>query len=73
VKHVIQIDAHLEQPNDLNRLHPSLRETFVSLPGGDSMLTPEQLDAVFGGDRRALRDMAKLLFQTLEIEQNTDR
>jgi hypothetical protein len=37
------------------------------------MLTPAQLDAVFGGDRRALRDMAKLIFQTLETTQNTDR
>ena len=54
----------------LRRLHPSLRATFVSLPGGDSMLTPEQLDAVFGGDLRALRDMAKLVFQTSTTEPN---
>ncbi|MDX2141336.1 MAG: hypothetical protein SF123_24840 [Chloroflexota bacterium] len=51
-----------EQACDVERLHPSLRATFVSLPGGDSMLTPEQLDAIFGGDRRALRDMTKLIF-----------
>lgn len=62
-----------EDSNDLDRLHPSLRDSFVSLPGGSNMLTSEQLDAVFGGDRCALRDMAKLLFQTLETEQNTDR
>lgn len=65
-----QNTAQPEQSNDLGRLHPSLRATFVSLPGGDSMLTPEQLDAIFGGDRRALRDMAKLIFQTPETEQN---
>jgi hypothetical protein len=73
VERAKQNTAQPEQPNDLDRLHPSLRATFVSLPGGDSMLTPEQLDAIFGGDRRALRDMAKLLFQTLETEQNTDK
>ena len=50
----------------LDWLHPSLRETFVSLPGGEELLTPEQLDALFGGDHRALRDMASLLFQNLE-------
>ncbi|MCK6581305.1 MAG: hypothetical protein L6Q98_24710 [Anaerolineae bacterium] len=65
-----QNTAQSEESNDLDRLHPSLRTTFVSLPGGDSMLTPEQLDAIFGGDRRALRDMAKLIFQTPETEQN---
>lgn len=43
-------------------LHPSLREKFVSLPGGSEVLTPEQLDAVFGGDRGALRDLARLIF-----------
>jgi hypothetical protein len=57
-------DAMLEEDPRLGRLHPSLRATFVSLPGGHSILTPEQLDAIFGGDRRALRDMAKLVFQT---------
>lgn len=67
-----QSTAQPAQSNDPERLHPSLRDSYVSLPGGDSMLTPEQLDVVFGGDRRALRDIAKLLFQTLETEQNTD-
>lgn len=70
MEHTAQINAQPEQTHDLDRLHPSLRETFVSLPGGDSMLTPEQLDAVFGGDRRALRDMAKLIFKMDETEHN---
>jgi hypothetical protein len=34
------------------------------------MLTLEQLDAVFGGDRRALRDMVKLIFQMPETDHN---
>jgi hypothetical protein len=63
-------DAIFEDDPLLGRLHPSLRETYLSLPGGDSMLTPEQLDAIFGGDRRALRDMAKLVFQTPTTESN---
>jgi hypothetical protein len=70
VERAKQNTAQPEQSNDLDRLHPSLRATFISLPGGDSMLTSEQLDAIFGGDRRALRDMAKLVFQTPETEQN---
>jgi len=57
----------------LDCLHPSLRETFVSLPGGDSMLTPEQLDSLFGGDRRALRDMAQLIFKTDKTDDNKVR
>ena len=59
-----------EEDSLLRLLHPSLRATFVSLPGGDSMLTPEQLDAIFGGDLRALRDMAKLVFQTPTKDHN---
>jgi hypothetical protein len=42
-------------------LQPSLREKFVNLPGGSEVLTPEQLDAVFGGDRGTLRDLARLI------------
>ncbi|MDX2138168.1 MAG: hypothetical protein SF123_08730 [Chloroflexota bacterium] len=53
------------------RLHPSLRDSFVSLPGNGTILTPEQLDAIFGGDRRALRDIAKLVFQMPETDHNT--
>lgn len=59
-----------EFEDSINRLHPSLRDGFVSLPGGESMLTLEQLDAVFGGDRRALRDMVKLIFQMPETDHN---
>jgi hypothetical protein len=70
VSRIAQIKAQPEQENQLERLHSSLRETFVSLPGGGSLLTPEQLDAVLGGDRRAIHDIAKLLFQTREIDQN---
>ena len=73
MEHQTQDHTQSENECNLERLHPSLRDTFVSLPGGHNMLTPEQLDAVFGGDRRALRDMAKLLFQSLETEQNIDR
>lgn len=70
---VIQPTAQSAQSNELDHLHPSLKDSFVSLPGGSTMLTPAQLDAVFGGDRRALRDIAKLIFQTLETAQNTDK
>lgn len=66
----VPTDAMFKENPMWGRLHPSLRATFVSLPGGDSMLTPEQLDAVFGGDLRALRDMAKLVFQTPPTEPN---
>jgi len=69
VEHAAQINKLLDQENGLDRLHPSLRDSFVSLPGGSSMLTPEQLDAIFGGDRRALRDIAKLIFQPDDFEQ----
>ena len=70
MEHQTQNHTQSENESNLERLHPSLRDTFVSLPGGDSMLTLEQLDAVFVGDRRALRDIAKLIFQTEETEQN---
>ena len=63
MEHQVRISA---PDMDLEQIHPSLRETFVSLPGGEELLTPEQLDAIFGGDHRALRDMASLLFQNLE-------
>ena len=66
----VPTDAMFEEDPMWGQLHPSLRATFVSLPGRDSMLTPEQLDAVFGGDRRALRDMVKLVFQTPPTEPN---
>ncbi|MBK8022303.1 MAG: hypothetical protein IPK19_12955 [Chloroflexi bacterium] len=56
-----------------DRLHPELQSSFVSLPGGGTQLTSEQLDAVFGGDRRALRDIAKLIYQTAKTDQNTVR
>lgn len=59
-----------ERQCPLDRLHPSLHATFVSLPGGSNLLTPEQLDAVFGGDRRALRDIANLIFKIDENDHN---
>jgi hypothetical protein len=50
------------------RLHPSLQESFVALPPAGIRLTPEQLEAVFGGDLRGLREMARLVFQPGESE-----
>lgn len=42
------------------RVHESLRESFTPLPPKGTVLSPEQLQAVFGGDLRALKDMARL-------------
>lgn len=42
------------------RVHESLRESFTPLPPKGTVLSPEQLQAVFGGDLKALKDMARL-------------
>jgi hypothetical protein len=59
--------ANTQQPSAANvaeRVHPSLRASFVPLPGVNTVLTDEQLDAVFGGDLDALRDMLRLVRQS---------
>ena len=46
------------------RVHESLRESFTPLPPKGTALSPEQLQAVFGGDLRALKDMARLTWKS---------
>jgi hypothetical protein len=63
--------ANTHQPSEVKlaeRVHPSLRASFVPLPGVDTVLTDEQLDAVFGGDLSALRDMLRLVRQSSESD-----
>lgn len=48
----------------LDHLHPNLRESFVPLPKTGVALTSEQLHAIFGGDLRAFRDMAQLVYES---------
>jgi hypothetical protein len=50
----------------IERLHPSLKESFVPLPPKGTRLTPIQLEAVFAGDLRALRDLARLAYKSGE-------
>jgi hypothetical protein len=50
----------------VERLHPSLKESFVPLPPKGTRLTPQQLEAVFAGDLRALRDLARLVYKSGE-------
>lgn len=50
----------------VERLHPSLKESFVPLPPKGTRLTPQQLEAVFAGDLRALRDLARLAYKSSE-------
>ena len=52
----------------IERLHPSLQESFVPLPPAGTRLTPKQLEAVFGGDLRGLHEIARLVHQTGEFE-----
>jgi hypothetical protein len=54
----------------LEHLHHSLRESFVPLPPVGTTLNQQQLCAVFGGDLRALFDVARLahLINTFETE-----
>jgi hypothetical protein len=74
-------DQHKSQPGDfyaaegidvstprevMERLHPSLRESFVPLPPVGTTLTQAQLDAVFAGDLRVLRDLARLAYKSCE-------
>lgn len=48
-------------PQELeDRIHPSLRESFTPLPPVGTLLTDDQLNAVFSGDRRVLRDLWRL-------------
>ena len=53
-----------------NRLpvHLSLQASFVALPPAGTVLSPEQLQAIFGGDVRALRDLAQLAYKSDETE-----
>lgn len=60
MEHQVEIRA-------LDWLHPSLRETFVSLPGGEELLTPEQIDAIFGGDLHAIGDVCKPIWSVRPI------
>lgn len=50
-------------PPLLEQIHPSLRDSFMALPPLGTPLTEEQLQAVFGGDVRALRDLWLLAYQ----------
>jgi hypothetical protein len=42
------------------RVHESLRESFTPLPPKGTTLSPEQLQAVFGGDLKTLKEMTRL-------------
>ena len=45
----------------LDRLHPSLRESFVALPPAGIPLSSEQLSALFGGATQAvLHDFVRI-------------
>ena len=59
-----------EPDNADNRLplHPSLHASFVALPPAGVVLTSKQLQAIFGGDLRALRDLAQLAYHSDETE-----
>lgn len=46
----------------LEHLHHSLRESFVLLPPVGIRLNQQHLDAIFGGDLRALSEVAKLAY-----------
>jgi hypothetical protein len=61
-------DRILKEP--LEHLHHSLRESFVPLPPVGTTLNQRQLIAVFGGDLRALYDVARLAYHmnTFETE-----
>ena len=48
------------------RLHPSLQESFVPLPSVGTRLNDDQLAAVFAGDLRVLRDLARLAYKSSE-------
>lgn len=50
----------------VERLHSSFRETFIPLPEQGQMLTDEQLDALFGGNPTALRDLVRLARQPVQ-------
>jgi hypothetical protein len=62
----------LLEPDDDDKhsqhLHPSLQVSFVALPPTGVSLTPEQLQAIFGGDVRAWRDLAQLAYKTDETD-----
>jgi hypothetical protein len=53
----------------VERLHPSLRTKFIPLPDASQMLTDEQLAQVFSGDLTALRDVARLIRQTIQTDR----
>ena len=52
------------ESDDQPKLSMKLFDTFVPLPPAGTKLSPEQLDAVFGGDMRALQDLARLAYQS---------
>ena len=61
-------NAALTLQDILERLHPSLHESFILLPPAGTSLSPEQLEAVFAGDLRGLRDMVKLVYKPRQHE-----
>jgi len=64
-----QRDALAHQDDDntpVEHLHPSLQASFVPLPKAGEALTPHQLSAIFGGDLRALHEVAHLARQCVE-------
>ena len=55
-----------ESADNSLQLHPSLYPSFVALPPAGVALTLAQLHAVFGEDIAALRDLARLAYQSDE-------
>ena len=45
-------------------LAPNLTDSFIPLPPPGTKLSPEQLEAIFGGDMRTFQDMARLAYQS---------
>lgn len=64
--------ALVEPENDDDKrsqpLHPSLQLSFVALPPAGTQLTSQQLEAIFGGDVRAWRDLAQLAYKSDESD-----
>lgn len=61
--------AHQDDDNTpVEHLHPSLQASFVPLPKAGETLTPHQLQAIFGGDLRAIYDLAQLAYSENETD-----
>jgi hypothetical protein len=63
-----QSAANMPSKDEYKNLPSNLVGSFIPLPPSGTALSDEQLKAIFGGDLRVLQDMARLAYQSKDVE-----